>query len=159
MISGHPAAALQQRQSVPPRHLRLFQFSQFLETSGAGEGVPDERIHVADSDDFSGARFMESFESKHSDHDFTGRLSDAVGITAAPLRLDSQAKYGEGVVLAGATGRREVRRAMLEQYRYLSSGSATRPASPQRRCASTARPNLVRHIHNLPDCATKVGFR
>jgi hypothetical protein len=56
--------------------------------------VPDEQISVADSGDFSGARFMESFESKHSDHDFTGRLSDAVGITAPPLRLDSQAKYG-----------------------------------------------------------------
>ena len=56
--------------------------------------MPEERISVADSADFSGARFMESFESKHSDHDFTGRLSDAVGITAPPLRLDSQAKYG-----------------------------------------------------------------
>lgn len=59
-----------------------------------GSGVPEERISVADSPDFSGARFMESYESKHSDHDFTRRLSDAVGITAPPLRLDSQAKYG-----------------------------------------------------------------
>lgn len=50
---------------------------------------------MADSADFSGERFMESFESKHSDHDFTKRLSDAVGIEASPLRLDSQAKYGE----------------------------------------------------------------
>lgn len=66
-------------------------------SSAAGEGVPQERISVADSADFSSARFMESFESKHSDHDFTGRLSDAVGITAPPLRLDSQAKYGEYV--------------------------------------------------------------
>jgi hypothetical protein len=62
--------------------------------------VPEERISVADSGDFSGARFMESFESKHSDHDFTGRLSDAVGISAPPLRLDSQAKYG-GVSAGG----------------------------------------------------------
>lgn len=60
----------------------------------ADSGVPEERISVSDSAAFSGARFMESFESKHSDHDFTGRLSDAVGISAPPLRLDSQAKYG-----------------------------------------------------------------
>lgn len=99
MISGHPAAAL--RGSASPASERpaaaaaTVSVFSFFGTSGAGEGVPDERIHVADSDDFSGARFMESFESKHSDHDFTGRLSDAVGITAAPLRLDSQAKYGE----------------------------------------------------------------
>ena len=61
---------------------------------GAGDGVPEQRISVADSADFGNARFMESFESRHSDHDFTKQLSDAVGIKAAPLRLDSQAKYG-----------------------------------------------------------------
>ena len=49
---------------------------------------------MTDSADFANARFMESFESRHSDHSFTKRLSDAVGIVVPPLRLDSQAKYG-----------------------------------------------------------------
>ena len=37
---------------------------------------------------------MESFESKHSDQGFAGQLAKALGVTAPPLRLDSQAKYG-----------------------------------------------------------------
>ena len=49
---------------------------------------------MAESKDFSRARYMESFESGHSDHSFTARLGGAAGITAPPLRLDSQAKYG-----------------------------------------------------------------
>ncbi len=49
---------------------------------------------MAESKEFSRARYMESFESRHSDHSFTARLGAAAGITAAPLRLDSQAKYG-----------------------------------------------------------------
>ena len=38
---------------------------------------------------------MESYESKHSDHSFTGKLAAKLGVTQRPLRLDSQAKYGE----------------------------------------------------------------
>ena len=49
---------------------------------------------MKDDADFSNSRFMESFESRHSDHSFTARLGSAVGIIAPPLRLDSQAKYG-----------------------------------------------------------------
>lgn len=49
---------------------------------------------MKDDADFSNSRFMESYESRHSDHSFTARLGAAVGITAPPLRLDSQAKYG-----------------------------------------------------------------
>ena len=37
---------------------------------------------------------MESYESKHSDQSFTSRLAKELGVTAPPLRLDSQAKYG-----------------------------------------------------------------
>ena len=37
---------------------------------------------------------MESYESKHSDQSFTSKLAKDLGVTAAPLRLDSQAKYG-----------------------------------------------------------------
>ena len=37
---------------------------------------------------------MESYESKHSDQSFTSKLAKELGVTAPPLRLDSQAKYG-----------------------------------------------------------------
>jgi len=56
--------------------------------------VPQQRVTVCDDADFGGCRFMESYESRHSDHSFTARLASAVGVTAPPLRLDSQAKYG-----------------------------------------------------------------
>lgn len=39
-------------------------------------------------------RFCESFESGHSDHEGQAGLARALGITAAPIRMDSQAKYG-----------------------------------------------------------------
>lgn len=42
---------------------------------------------------------MESWESKHSDQSFSSKLAKELGVTAAPLRLDSQAKYGEGLVI------------------------------------------------------------
>ncbi len=37
---------------------------------------------------------MESYESKHSNQSFTSKLAKELGVTAPPLRLDSQAKYG-----------------------------------------------------------------
>ena len=40
---------------------------------------------------------MESYESKHSDHSFTGRLATRLAVTRPPLRIDSQAKYGESL--------------------------------------------------------------
>lgn len=57
-------------------------------------GMPQHCISVAKSGDVSQARFMESFESKHSDHSFTAKLGASVGVSRPPLRLDSQAKYG-----------------------------------------------------------------
>lgn len=53
------------------------------------------RIHVQDSSDMSSARFMESFESRHSDHSFTAAVARQAGVTLLPLRMDSQVKYGE----------------------------------------------------------------
>jgi 3'(2'), 5'-bisphosphate nucleotidase len=38
-------------------------------------------------------RFCESVESSHSDHALSARIAVKLGITAQPLRLDSQAKY------------------------------------------------------------------
>ena len=60
----------------------------------ADDGRPGERLQLEDPQDFAELRFMESFESKHSDHGFTANLAAKLGVTQAPLRLDSQAKYG-----------------------------------------------------------------
>jgi HAL2 family 3'(2'),5'-bisphosphate nucleotidase len=45
------------------------------------------------------AVFCESFESGHSAHDVSSRVTSTLGSTAAPRRMDSQAKYA--VVAAG----------------------------------------------------------
>ena len=65
--------------------------------------MPQQRVTVCDDDDFGGCRFMESYESRHSDHSFTARLAAAVGVTAPPLRLDSQAKYGAPAIVSYRT--------------------------------------------------------
>lgn len=62
-----------------------------------GRGRPGERLQLGDSQDFSQVRFMESYESKHSDHEFTAKLAAKLGVTQSPLRLDSQAKYGKPI--------------------------------------------------------------
>ena len=40
------------------------------------------------------AIYMESVESRHSDHAFARRVAETCGIKIEPLRLDSQVKYG-----------------------------------------------------------------
>lgn len=50
---------------------------------------------LSDQTDLSEARFMESYESRHSDQDFTSKLAHKLGVAKAPLRLDSQTKYGK----------------------------------------------------------------
>lgn len=37
---------------------------------------------------------LESREGAHSSHDLSGKLSQRLGLTAPPVRMDSQAKYG-----------------------------------------------------------------
>ena len=39
------------------------------------------------------AKFCESVESAHASHDEHAEISKALGITAPPFRIDSQAKY------------------------------------------------------------------
>ena len=50
-------------------------------------------IHVSDTTDPSQSRFTESFESSHSSHDLAAETGERLGITADPVRIDSQAKY------------------------------------------------------------------
>jgi 3'(2'), 5'-bisphosphate nucleotidase len=57
------------------------------------EAGPPLRIHVSGRDDPSTVRFCESVESGHSAHGDAAAIADRMGITAAPLRMDSQAKY------------------------------------------------------------------
>lgn len=51
-------------------------------------------IRVSDRSNPSELRFCESVESAHSSHSDAARVAEKLGITAPPLRLDSQAKYG-----------------------------------------------------------------
>ncbi len=56
-----------------------------------GEAV---RAAVSTRDDPTAVRLCESFESGHSSHQHSAQLMARLGITAAPVRMDSQAKYG-----------------------------------------------------------------
>ncbi len=51
-------------------------------------------IHVVSPDNLANLRFAESVEPDHSNHAQQEAIAEAVGITAASLRMDSQAKYG-----------------------------------------------------------------
>jgi 3'(2'), 5'-bisphosphate nucleotidase len=62
---------------------------------GGGSEIP---ITVSERDDPAAARFCESVESGHSAHGESAAVAARLGITTAPLRLDSQAKYA---VVAG----------------------------------------------------------
>ncbi|MCB1181922.1 3'(2'),5'-bisphosphate nucleotidase [bacterium] len=57
-----------------------------------GEGEP-RRVQVSAESATAGIRFCESVESGHSAHGESARLAAHLGITAEPVRLDSQAKY------------------------------------------------------------------
>ena len=52
-----------------------------------------QRLEVSATDDPAAVRFCESVESGHSAHGDAAELAARLGITAAPLRMDSQAKY------------------------------------------------------------------
>ncbi len=52
-----------------------------------------EPIHVAAPVATSEARYAESVEAAHSDRSEAARIGAALGITAEPIRLDSQTKY------------------------------------------------------------------
>ena len=50
-------------------------------------------IRVSDVSDPKLARFCESVESGHSAHDHSVKIASLLGLTAPPIRMDSQAKY------------------------------------------------------------------
>ena len=51
------------------------------------------RIHVAHDPDVTRARYAESVEAAHSAQDEAAAIAALLGITAPPVRMDSQAKY------------------------------------------------------------------
>ncbi|GAB4821949.1 hypothetical protein N2152v2_008995 [Parachlorella kessleri] len=57
------------------------------------EALPMQRVFV---DDLPPAQcqYMESFETKHSDHALAAGIAQEIGVELPSLRLDSQAKYG-----------------------------------------------------------------
>jgi 3'(2'), 5'-bisphosphate nucleotidase len=56
-------------------------------------GGDEQPIRVTAIDDPAEAAFCESVESGHSSHDDAARIAELLGVTAAPIRMDSQAKY------------------------------------------------------------------
>ena len=56
-------------------------------------GAVKKQITVDGTTDPAGARFCESVESGHASHDTHAKISSELGITQAPYRIDSQAKY------------------------------------------------------------------
>jgi 3'(2'), 5'-bisphosphate nucleotidase len=50
-------------------------------------------VHTSDTSDPARGRFTESFVSSHSSHDLAAEVGERLGITADPIRIDSQAKY------------------------------------------------------------------
>lgn len=59
-------------------------------STGAGEAM---RIQVALPGSAGGERLVESVESGHGDHDLQETVARRAGLGAAPVRMDSQAKY------------------------------------------------------------------
>src|SRR5690606_2261562 len=52
-----------------------------------------QKVQVSSNDAPDQARFYESVESSHSDQGQSARVANLLGITAEPVRMDSQAKY------------------------------------------------------------------
>lgn len=57
------------------------------------EGMPVRPISVSGVSQASAAAFCESFESAHSRHDLSMNIAAKLGVTKAPVRIDSQCKY------------------------------------------------------------------
>lgn len=57
-------------------------------------GDETQTVRTSGTKKTSAARFCESVESGHSAHDRSSRIAELLGIQSAPVRLDSQAKYG-----------------------------------------------------------------
>ncbi len=84
--------------------------------SGEPAGHEWQRLTVCDVSYGECLRFVESVEAGHANHDLQGAVARAAGIDAAPLRMDSQAKYA---AIAGGLASLYLRlpRPGIERYR------------------------------------------
>lgn len=57
-------------------------------------GLPLKRIRCNNSLSPEEVRYMESFETRHSNHSLSLSVADEIGVGLPSLKLDSQAKYG-----------------------------------------------------------------
>jgi 3'(2'), 5'-bisphosphate nucleotidase len=57
-------------------------------------GEAGRAVRVSQIASPAGARFCESVEAEHSDQEESAKIAARLGITAPPLRMDSQCKYG-----------------------------------------------------------------
>jgi 3'(2'), 5'-bisphosphate nucleotidase len=62
------------------------------------DGSGERRVVVSECESPSDARLLSSVESAHTDPEQLARLTRRLGLTAEPIRMDSQAKY---LVIAG----------------------------------------------------------
>ncbi|KAK9069427.1 hypothetical protein SSX86_011330 [Deinandra increscens subsp. villosa] len=58
------------------------------------DGSPPVKVHVSNTENPEEAAFFESYEAAHSSHSLSGSIAKKLGVKAAPVRIDSQAKYG-----------------------------------------------------------------
>ena len=70
-----------------------------LHTDGSSSSIVEEiaqatPIRVSNIATGQEARFFESAEAAHSSHSAAGQVTTALGVQEAPVRLDSQCKYG-----------------------------------------------------------------
>lgn len=73
--------------------LLLAQRGQGTRVAPLWEPGPALQIYVDQVQDPAGARFCESVESSHSNQSQSARIAEQLGISAEPVRMDSQAKY------------------------------------------------------------------
>jgi len=73
-------------------------------------GANPQRLSIPSSLSLSSINSLESVEAAHASHSFNDRVAETMGVTRAPTRMDSQAKYGAlargdgGVYLRMPTG-------------------------------------------------------
>jgi len=71
----------------------------FTAVKGEGSSVQlikddsSHKVEVSDIDHPSSAPFCESVESAHSSHSDSEQIAEILGVTAEPIRIDSQCKY------------------------------------------------------------------
>jgi len=59
-----------------------------------GPGLSGDPIYASTENDVAALRFCESVEKAHSHRGVSGQIADHLGVTASPVRMDSQCKYG-----------------------------------------------------------------